>query len=208
MKNLKMKFTARVILNVEWTKTPVDLTGVERLSWKLSAQDNFVRVILPPIEGKTDPAQPILGALRYLESKDAFDAMLPGIRSKCPMKLSVKQGVTKSNGETLEPVYVELDLSTGSLASAIVGARFRGPEASRTVMKLKTSDAFSLEREPTNKFDHNAVLVKQGKLELGYIPKTESAFVSYLMDILKVTPLVQLVIAGASPSIRLVWGKM
>ncbi len=206
-KSKHLRFCAKVALSDNYKGgKPTNLFGDEFFAWALTATSTAIVVSLAPREAANRKEPILLGTLAAGKDGKLFAMLNTLIRARCTMKIHAMESVAKRTDDlTLEPVFIELNLSTGLLGTAIVGARFRGPEASKAVMKLKSSDAFSLRREPDNKHDPNAVLVSMGKLDLGYIPRTEAGIVSYLMDEHGIEPVVRLISPGASPRVRLDW---
>jgi hypothetical protein len=65
---------------------------------------------------------------------------------------------------------------------SIVGTNFRGKEAEALVKTLKPGEEIALVREPTNKFDKNAVQVWARETCIGYLPKNQNAQIAMAMD--------------------------
>ena len=63
---------------------------------------------------------------------------------------------------------------------SIVGMNFRKSEA--FVAALEAGVKLALVREPTNKFDKNAVAVWCGDVHIGYVPKTQNGVLSKFID--------------------------
>lgn len=63
---------------------------------------------------------------------------------------------------------------------SIVGMNFRKSEA--FVAALEAGAKLSLVRDPTNKFDKNAVAVWCGDVHIGYVPKTHNGVLSKFID--------------------------
>jgi hypothetical protein len=56
------------------------------------------------------------------------------------------------------------------LKTAIVGTRFRGPEAINALRLIRKGDAIELRAEPDNQHDPNAVACYAGDCHIGYVP--------------------------------------
>lgn len=68
-------------------------------------------------------------------------------------------------------------------AVRIVGMHFRGAEAKEYASALQPGDTLSLEREPENEYDQNAIKVMTpGGMHLGYIERTQAAWISGWLD--------------------------
>lgn len=64
---------------------------------------------------------------------------------------------------------------------SIVGTAF--VEGGEQIMAtLATGDVLSLVREPTNRFDPNAIAVYAGKNRIGYIPRKKNAVLCQFID--------------------------
>ena len=65
----------------------------------------------------------------------------------------------------------------------LVGAHFRGTEAVEYASALQGGEIFSLEREPENLYDQNAIkVVTPGGLHLAYVERGQAAWISGHMD--------------------------
>lgn len=64
---------------------------------------------------------------------------------------------------------------------SVVGTSFR-PGATDMLKRLRLGQPLELVREPTNKYDANAVMVCFGKRQIGYLPRGLAAEVAPLMD--------------------------
>jgi len=65
----------------------------------------------------------------------------------------------------------------------LVGAHFRGAEAVEYASALQGGEIFSLEREPENQFDQNAIKVlTPGGLHIAYVERGQAAWISGHMD--------------------------
>lgn len=62
----------------------------------------------------------------------------------------------------------------------VVGVTFEGRQG--IIKELKNTDVVTLRREPTNKFDTNAIAVWTEKGQIGYIGKDYSSILSPMMD--------------------------
>jgi hypothetical protein len=65
---------------------------------------------------------------------------------------------------------------------SIVGTGFCGKEAEALVKELKPGEDLVLIREPTNKFDKNAVQVWARDVHIGYLPKAKNQQIAMAMD--------------------------
>lgn len=74
----------------------------------------------------------------------------------------------------------ETIMTTEPKRYSIVGMNFRKSE--KFVAALEAGAKLSLVREPTNKFDKNAVAVWCGDVHIGYVPKTQNAVLSKFID--------------------------
>lgn len=63
---------------------------------------------------------------------------------------------------------------------SIVGMNFRKSE--KFVAELAPGTKLALVREPTNKYDKNAVAVWCGDVHVGYVPKTQNAVLAKFID--------------------------
>lgn len=63
---------------------------------------------------------------------------------------------------------------------SIVGMNFRKSE--KFVAELKVGEKLTLVREPTNKFDKNAVAVWCQGRHIGYVPKTQNVVLAKFID--------------------------
>ena len=64
----------------------------------------------------------------------------------------------------------------------VVGMTFRPPKDRAAIFESKEDFPCTIEREPTNRFDANAIKVKVGPHHIGYIGKQLAAAVAMLMD--------------------------
>lgn len=64
----------------------------------------------------------------------------------------------------------------------LVGAYHRGPEAEAMTEALLPGDELSLEREPANQYDPNAIKVLLRETHLGYVARQTAAFMALYMD--------------------------
>jgi len=64
----------------------------------------------------------------------------------------------------------------------LAGGKFRPTEAQQITISLEPEDKLFLEREPTNPYDENAIMVKSGDILLGYVPKNVAAELSPWLD--------------------------
>ena len=64
---------------------------------------------------------------------------------------------------------------------SIVGSSFV-LNADAYIRRLRAGHALTLMREPTNKYDGNAILVLFGKQKLGYVPRGLASQIAPLMD--------------------------
>ena len=64
--------------------------------------------------------------------------------------------------------------------SPLAGSQFYALE--KLLPQMQEGDALSLQREPDNKHDHNAVLVLWRGEKLGYLPRRENKSVAAAMD--------------------------
>lgn len=62
----------------------------------------------------------------------------------------------------------------------VAGAKYHGLHT--VITDLKEGDSLSLEPEPTNHFDPNAIKIKLGGIMLGYVPKKYSREVREAID--------------------------
>ena len=62
----------------------------------------------------------------------------------------------------------------------VAGVTFEGREV--VVRKLKIGEELTLVREPTNKYDPNAVQIVSRIGQIGYIPRADAAWIAPLMD--------------------------
>lgn len=62
----------------------------------------------------------------------------------------------------------------------VVGVTFEGRQ--EIIKQLNKSDVITLRREPTNKFDTNAIAVWSEKGQIGYIGKDYATILSPMMD--------------------------
>ncbi len=65
---------------------------------------------------------------------------------------------------------------------SIVGTHFCGSNAEEIVKALKPGDALTLVRDPTNKFDKNAIAVYVGADKVGYIPRGKNVALAATID--------------------------
>lgn len=65
--------------------------------------------------------------------------------------------------------------------ASIVGSSFQ-PGADRWIARLKSGQQLRLEREPTNKYDTNAISVHIFQQRLGYLPRGFAAELAPLID--------------------------
>jgi hypothetical protein len=61
---------------------------------------------------------------------------------------------------------------------AVVGMHFRGAAAKEAVSLFDLSTELTLEPEPENKYDGNALAVYFGDLHIGYIEATQAAWIT------------------------------
>ena len=66
----------------------------------------------------------------------------------------------------------------------VVGMHFRGADAITFVAASKPGETLSLEREPENRFDNNAIkiLSRDGSLHIGYVNKDDAAWIAPELD--------------------------
>ena len=67
----------------------------------------------------------------------------------------------------------------------VVGVTFTnedGTSRQSIIKELKQSDTITLRREPTNKFDTNAIMVLADKGQVGYIGKDYASIMASMMD--------------------------
>lgn len=68
---------------------------------------------------------------------------------------------------------------------ALVGVKFRGPEVEVLVAALPQGEPLTLIREPTNKFDTNAVQVWARGVHVGFLKGSQNKPVANWMDALR-----------------------
>ena len=78
---------------------------------------------------------------------------------------------------------------------AVVGMHFRGEHAKKFAAELQPGDELFLEREPDNPYDQNAIKVmvfENGNYwHLGYINRTDAAWISPYLENPSITPKVE-----------------
>lgn len=65
----------------------------------------------------------------------------------------------------------------------IAGVQFRPTSSQKLLKELEVGDELTLELEPTNQYDANAVKIISGEEHLGYVPKKFSAEVSAMIEV-------------------------
>lgn len=68
------------------------------------------------------------------------------------------------------------------LRTVIVGTQFRPIEAQKVYNALDAGDEITLEREPDNQYDSNAVAVYAFGVHIGYIPRTMNSELAAALD--------------------------
>lgn len=68
------------------------------------------------------------------------------------------------------------------LNTKIVGARHRGEDALKFAMSAEPGDEYTLERDPQNPYDANAIRVMGYGVFIGFIPKSDNADLAAAMD--------------------------
>ena len=71
-----------------------------------------------------------------------------------------------------------------NILAPLRGANFREPEEKDAVSALSVGDPLTLEREPTNQYDENAIMIlnADGTLHLGYVGREFAEDIAPLMD--------------------------
>lgn len=64
----------------------------------------------------------------------------------------------------------------------VVGMHFRGPDAKEAAANLEPGQELRLEREPMNEYDGNAIKVFFSDLWIGYIERSQAAWIAPNMD--------------------------
>ena len=64
----------------------------------------------------------------------------------------------------------------------VVGMHFRGAEAKEYVSAMREGEVLTLEREPENPYDQNAIKVFASGIWLGYIDRSAAAWISGWLD--------------------------
>ncbi len=69
-----------------------------------------------------------------------------------------------------------------SMRAALVGTKFRGQAAIDTMLRMREGDAVRLEREPSNRYDANAIQVHFLGMFVGFIAKLANPRIAAAMD--------------------------
>jgi hypothetical protein len=65
---------------------------------------------------------------------------------------------------------------------ALVGTKYRGPEAVKLLASLPNGEALTLKRDPNNQYDRNCVEVWARGVLIGFVPKTQNRDLAMAMD--------------------------
>jgi hypothetical protein len=65
---------------------------------------------------------------------------------------------------------------------ALVGTKYRGPEAVKLLASLPQGEALTLKRDPANQYDRNCVEVWARGVLIGFVPKTQNRDLAMAMD--------------------------
>lgn len=88
----------------------------------------------------------------------------------------------------------------------IVGTHFRSSEAKEIVNQLEIGDEVSIEREPDNNYDPNAVAVIFKDTHIGYIPAAQNLELSLWLDEgNKIDKCVVIGFNGNKPTLHISW---
>lgn len=68
------------------------------------------------------------------------------------------------------------------IMTILAGANFRPAAVKEQITNLEIGDTLTLERDPENEYDYNAVKVLFEGEFIGFIPKTDNAFLASWLD--------------------------
>lgn len=64
----------------------------------------------------------------------------------------------------------------------LAGANFRTAEAKEIIYALEVGDTLTLERDPENAYDSNAIKVLKDDVFIGFVPKDDNSLLAKAMD--------------------------
>lgn len=209
-----MKFENEVHVNLHPHQTPDRKWALsdfdEGLTWRVRSTDTKVRACLRASEER--PLQ-FIGTLEPASPSNQWPkVLLPAVRAGCKLKLTVSKAASLNDAPVKSPlvdqvlsgVVATLDLSSGTLHTASVGARFRGNEAIKLVRQLQRGELLTLKPEKDNPHDPQAIAVFCGKTQIGYVPREDNPLVNFLLE-KRVSLTTRAVKSAANPSIDILW---